>query len=94
MYENFVTKITFQLTFHIHLITWVITKQNIKTNLYPPGLSQHPCVHHDMMDTFGCRCTLVSHQYRVSLGQPKSKGLSGCLGQTHGRLKLGPFWSP
>ncbi len=39
-----------------------------------PRLSLHPCVHHDVMDIFGCKCTLASCQYSsslINLGQNK-----------------------
>jgi hypothetical protein len=42
------------------------------------GLSPHLCVHDDVMNASGCKCTPMSCQYKVNLGQPKVN-----LGQNH-----------
>jgi hypothetical protein len=42
----------------------------IKTNNVV-GMSRCSSVHHDMTNASRRKCTLVSHQYRVSLGQLK-----------------------
>ncbi len=50
-------------------------------------LSQHRCICHDKTDASGCRCTPVSCQYKVSLGQPKVN-----LGQRDFRAALVGLW--
>lgn len=43
------------------------------TLLLESSLSPCPCICQDVMDASICRCSLVLHQYRVNLGQPKVK---------------------
>jgi hypothetical protein len=67
------------------VLKYIYCKQHnliLVTLLLESSLSPCPCIHQDVMDASKCRHSLVLHQYKVNLGQPKIK-----LGQR-------PSWVP
>jgi len=58
-------KMKWLLTNHWNYLRW--------WNVWNKDAIEHLCIRHDAMDAFGCKCNSMSRQYRVILGQPRSK---------------------
>jgi len=52
-----------------------------------------PCVRHNTIHTFGCKCTLVSCQYKVNLGQPRINLSQRDFWATRGRFMGDQNWA-
>jgi hypothetical protein len=57
------------------MMNWIFYEKFFSLVVYedcdclPPRLPACLCIHHDMMDTFGCGCSPSSCQYKVNLSQ-------------------------